>query len=96
MDIQSNELKKEIQELRKENLENKSNHNHSNEMDNPSKDNQFNELKKEIQELRKENFQLELKLESLSEMIWNCFEQLGQKPDKDVKNLKEEIMYSKD
>ena len=53
MDIQSNELKKEIQELRKENLENKSNHNHSNEMDNPSKDNQFNELKKEIQELRK-------------------------------------------
>ena len=65
-------------------------------MDNPSKDNQFNEMKKEIQELRKENFQLRLKLESLSEMIWNCFEQLGQKLDKDMKNLKEEIMYSKD
>ena len=96
MDNQSNELKKEIQELRKENFENKSNHNQPNEMDNPSKDNQFNELKKEIQELRKENFQLRLKLESLSEIIWNCFEQLGQKLDNDMKNLKEEIKYSKD
>ena len=53
MDNQSNELKKEIQELRKENFENKSNHEQSNEMNNPSKDNQFNELKKENQELRK-------------------------------------------
>ena len=66
------------------------------ENDYPSKDNQLNELKKEIQELRKENFQLRIMLESLSEMIWNCFEQLGQKLDKDMKNLKEEIMYSKD
>ena len=82
--------------MRKEIFENKSNHNQSNEMDNPSKDNHFNELEKEIQELRKENFQLRLKLESLSEMIWNCFEQLGQKLGKDIKNLKEEIMYSKD
>ena len=57
---------------------------------------QSNELKKEIQELRKENFQPKLKLESLSEMIWNCLEQLGQKLDKDMKNLKEEIMYLKD
>ena len=88
MDNQSNELKKEIQELRKEN---KSNHNQSNEMDN-----QFIELKKEIQELRKENFQLRLKLESLSETIWNCFEELGQKLDKDMNNLKEEIINSKD
>ena len=47
------------------------------ENDNPSKDSQFNEMKKEIQELRKKFFQLGLKLESLSEMIWNCFEQLG-------------------
>ena len=53
MDNQSNELKKEYQELRKENFENKSNHNQSNEMDNPSKDNQFNELKKGIQDMRK-------------------------------------------
>ena len=51
-------------------------------------------MKKEIQELRKENFQLKLKLESPSEMIWNSFEQLGQKLDKDMKNLKEELMYS--
>ena len=65
-------------------------------MDIPSKDNQFSDLKKEIHELRKENFRIRLKLESLSEMIWNCFEQLGQKLDKDLKNLKEEIMYSKD
>ena len=66
------------------------------ENDNPSKDNHLNESKKEIQELRKENFQLRLKLESLSEMIWNCYEQLGQKLDKDLKNLKEEILFSKD
>ena len=56
----------------------------------------FNELKKEIQELRKENFQLKLKLESLSEMIWDCFKQLGVKLDKDIKVLKEGILYSKD
>ena len=40
-------------------------------------------MKKEIQELRKEKFQPKLKLEILSEMIWNCFEQLGEKLDKD-------------
>ena len=57
-------------------------------------------MKKEIQEVRSENFQLELKLESLSVFIFDCFEHLGQKLDKDLNNLKdeikEEIMYSKD
>ena len=56
MDNQSIELKKEIQEWRKENFETNSNHNQSNELDNPSKDNQFNELKNEIQELREDIF----------------------------------------
>ena len=46
------------------------------------KDFQFIELKKDIQKLRKQNFQLKLKLESLSEMIWNCFEQLGERETK--------------
>ena len=40
-------------------------------------------MKKEIQELRIENFQLKLNFEILSEMIWNCFEELGEKLDKD-------------
>ena len=35
-------------------------------------------------------------LESLSEMIWDCFKQLGQELDKNWKNLREEIMFSKD
>ena len=45
------------------------------ETKNPSKVDQFNELKKEIQEMREENFQIKLKLERLSEMIWDCFKQ---------------------
>ena len=39
-------------------------------------------------------------MESLSEMIWDCFKQLGVKLDKDIKVLKEAmkegILYSKD
>ena len=62
--------------------------------------NHINQLRKEIEELRKEKFQLKLKLERLSDFIWDCLEQLGKKLDKDLNNLKEEIkeeiMYSKD
>ena len=53
--------------------------------------NQINQLRNEIEELRKENFQLKLKLERQSDFIWDCFEQLGKKLDKDLNNLKEEI-----
>ena len=39
-------------------------------------------------------------MESQSEMIWNCFEQLGEKLDKDFKKTTEKkdeiVMYSKD
>ena len=51
-------------------------------------DNQLNDLKEEIKELRKENVKIKLKLESLSDFIYDCFERLGVKLDKGVNNLK--------
>ena len=64
-------------------------------------DNQLNDLKEEIKELREENVKMKLKLESLSDFIFDCFERLGEKLDKDLNNLKEEIkeeiyIYSKE
>ena len=74
-------------------------------MDNQSNEikKEFQELKKEIQESRKENIQIKSKLGSLgtADYIWWCFEELGEKLDKDLKALKEEIkeeivLYSKE
>ena len=98
MDNQSNELKKEFQELKKEIQEMRKENFQIQELKK-----EIQELKKEIQESRNENIQIKSKVGSLgtTDYLWWCFEELGEKLDKDSKALKEEIkeeivMYSKE